>query len=134
MRAAHITLFLILTQELNFSLQNLKNQSFQKLFDKKYKYDHLPEGLHDPNEKKCPVIWIALSLWCIQNIELVYNHWIIKNVDLLGNKHSLNIGRFPEVRTAGRTSHLDNEKCFVFDITPYSLRDRDMKLQHQKML
>ena len=134
MRAAHITLFLILSQELNFSLQNLKNQSFQKLFDKIYKYDHLPEGLHDPNEKKWPVIWIALSLWCIQNIELVYNHWIIKNVDLLGNKHSLNIGRFPEVRTAGRTSHLDNEKCFVFDITPYSLRDRAMKLQHQKML
>ena len=51
MRAAHITLFLILTQELNFSLQNLKNQSFQKLFDKKYKYDHLPEALHDLNEK-----------------------------------------------------------------------------------
>ena len=56
MRAAHITLFLILTQEFTFSLQNLKNQSFQTLFDKnlaykKYKYDHLPEGLHDPNEK-----------------------------------------------------------------------------------
>ena len=85
-------------------------------------------------KKKWPVIWIALSLWCIQNIELVYNHWIIKNVDLLGNKYSLNIGRFPEVRTAGRTSHLDNEKCFVFDITPYSLRDRAMKLQHQKIL
>ena len=55
MRAAHITLFLILTQEFTFSLQNLKNQSFQKLFDKTYqayqKYDHLPEGLHDPNEK-----------------------------------------------------------------------------------
>ena len=56
MKAAHITLFLILTQEFTFSLQNLKNQSFQKLFDKnwaykKYKYDHLPEGLHGPNEK-----------------------------------------------------------------------------------
>ena len=51
MRAAHTTLFLILTQELNFSLQNLKNQSFQKLFDKKYKYDNLPEGLHDQNDK-----------------------------------------------------------------------------------
>ena len=66
----------------------------------------------------------CIALWCIQNIELVNNQWIIKNVDLLGNKHSLNIGCFPEVRTAGRTSHLDNEKCFVFDITPYSLRDR----------
>ena len=52
----------------------------------------------------------------------------------MGNKYSLNMGRFPEVRTAGRTSHLDNEKCFVFDITPYSLRDRAMKLKHQKML
>ena len=50
--------------------------------------------------KKLPVIWTALSLWCIQSIELVYNHWIIKNVDLLGNKYSFNIGRFPEVRTA----------------------------------
>ena len=28
----------------------------------------------------------------------------------------------------------DNEKCFVFDITPYSLRDRAIKLQDQKML
>ena len=138
MRVAHITLFLILTQEFTFSLQNLKNQSFQKLFDKTYqayqKYDLLPEGLHYPNEKKWPVIWIALSLWCIQNIELVYNHWITKNVDLLGNKYFLNIGRFPEVWTAGRTSHPDNEKCFVFHITPYSLRDRAMKLQHQKIL
>ena len=42
-------------------------------------------------------------MWCIQNIELVFNHWIIKDVDLLGNKYSLNLGRFPEVRTAGRT-------------------------------
>ena len=69
MRAAHITLFLILTQEFTFSFQNLKYQSFQKLFDKTYqayqKYDHLPEGLHDPNEKNGPVIWIALSLWCM---------------------------------------------------------------------
>ena len=48
---------------------------------------------------------IACHLNCIvtvviQSIELVYNHWIIKNVDLLGNKYSFNIGRFPEVRTA----------------------------------
>ena len=33
MGAAHKTLFLILTQEFTFSLQNLKNQSFQTLFD-----------------------------------------------------------------------------------------------------
>ena len=80
---------------------------------------------------------MACHLNCI--VTVVYSkHGIslksLDYVDLLGNKHPLNIGRFPEVRTAGRTSHLDNEKCFVFDITPYSLRDRAMKLKHQKML
>ena len=61
MSAAHITLFLILTQESHRGIHFLTPEPkksiisetiWQKLSLKlKYKYDHLPEVLHDPNEK-----------------------------------------------------------------------------------
>ena len=36
--------------------------------------------------------WIKITKWCKENNDLVkaYNHWVIKKVDLLGHKYSIN--------------------------------------------